>query len=269
MKVILASASPRRQELLKIIFEEFDVIPSQCDENIDFTTPEDFVKELSKKKAFDVYDRIMDDPFEIRMKELRKKVNLAASIISSDYKEDETGEDEKRILQLEADMNMFSEINKNDAGDNGDAIVIGSDTIVYCDGEMLGKPKDKADAKGMLEKLSGRAHSVYTGVCVIDSTEGEPKVLNFYDKTDVYVDTLSDSEIESYIATGEPMDKAGSYGIQGYFSKHIGKIEGDYFNVVGLPVNKIYNELKKSRIWIFSLQKVELLYNWVNVFGDY
>ncbi|MCR5625437.1 MAG: Maf family protein [Lachnospiraceae bacterium] len=247
MKVILASASPRRQELLKIIFEEFDVIPSQCDENIDFTTPEDFVKELSKKKAFDVYDRIMYDPSEIRMKKLKEKVYSPASIISSDYKEDEMSEDDKRIIQMDADMKMLSENNKNNAGDNEDALVIGSDTIVYCDGEVLGKPKDKANAKGMLEKLSGRAHSVYTGVCIIASTEQEPKVLNFYDKTDVYVDTLSDSEIESYIATGEPMDKAGSYGIQGYFSKHIGKIEGDYFNVVGLPVNKLYNELKKAK----------------------
>lgn len=136
-----------------------------------------------------------------------------------------------------------------------DAVVIGADTIVCVrqsadsnqleQGQeekffVLGKPKDEADAARMLHLLSGRVHQVFTGVTIL-SKEGKK---TFYECTDVHVAKLSDQEIADYIATKDPMDKAGAYGIQGIFARHITGIEGDYNNVVGLPVASVYHELK-------------------------
>ena len=191
MKVVLASGSPRRKELLGNIFDDFEVIPSTVEENIEFTNVEDYVKELAFIKAKDVFDMI---------------------------------------------KNSFS-----NSADN-DLLVIGSDTVVYNDGKVLGKPADEEDAKKMIRSLAGKKHQVYTGVCLIKNIKNT-SVKTFSVKTDVYVDDISDKEIELYVATGDPLDKAGSYGIQGVFSKHIRKIDGDYFNVVGLPVNEIYKQL--------------------------
>lgn len=191
MKVVLASGSPRRKELLGNIFDDFEVIPSMVEENIEFTNVEDYVKELAFIKAKDVFDMI---------------------------------------------KNSFS----NSA--DSDLLVIGSDTVVYNDGKVLGKPADEEDAKKMIRSLAGKKHQVYTGVCLIKKFK-DTSVKTFSVKTDVYVDDISDKEIELYVATGDPLDKAGSYGIQGVFSKHIRKIDGDYFNVVGLPVNEIYRQL--------------------------
>ncbi len=115
---------------------------------------------------------------------------------------------------------------------NADDIVIGADTIVVCDGQILGKPKDEADAFRMLNMLSGRAHQVMTGVTVL---QGERKV-SFTEITDVYFRPLSEAEIASYIRSGDPMDKAGAYGIQSGACLFVEKIQGDYYNVVGLPV---------------------------------
>lgn len=197
MKVVLASGSPRRKELLGNIFDDFEVIPSMVEENIEFTNVEDYVKELAFIKAKDVFDMI---------------------------------------------KNSFS----NSA--DSDLLVIGSDTVVYNDGKVLGKPADEEDAKMMIRSLAGKKHQVYTGVCLIKNFK-DTSVKTFSVKTDVYVDDISDKEIELYVATGDPLDKAGSYGIQGVFSKHIRKIDGDYFNVVGLPVNEVYKHLDGLLSW--------------------
>ncbi len=119
-------------------------------------------------------------------------------------------------------------------------IVIGADTVVALDGKILGKPRDKADAFATLRMLSGREHSVFTGVSVI---KGE-KIETFSVQTKVKMFELTDEEIEEYIATGEPFDKAGSYGIQGKGSLLVEKIDGDYFNVVGLPISRLNRVLK-------------------------
>ena len=126
---------------------------------------------------------------------------------------------------------------------NDENIVIGADTVVSVDGNILGKPKDEKDAFDMLKKLSGREHTVYTGVTL---AKGE-KVKTFSVATKVYFYELSDEEILEYLKSGEPMDKAGAYGIQGKGCVFIEKIDGDYFNVVGLPVSRLKKELDKMK----------------------
>lgn len=121
-------------------------------------------------------------------------------------------------------------------------IVIGADTVVCLNGEIMGKPKDRQHARDMLAQLSGQDHQVYTGVAVIrvaDST-----LETFYTGTRVKMQSLSEEEIEAYLDTQEPLDKAGAYGIQGYGARYIEKIEGDYYSVMGLPVHALYEKLK-------------------------
>lgn len=123
--------------------------------------------------------------------------------------------------------------------------VIGADTVVVYDNKILGKPKDEEDAYRMLLMLQGKCHQVYTGTAVIDyDSLGRETAISHAEETNVYVEPMDDAEIRSYIASGEPMDKAGSYGIQGSFAAYISRIEGDYYNVVGLPAAYIYRELK-------------------------
>ena len=127
-----------------------------------------------------------------------------------------------------------------------DIMVIGADTVVAAENEILGKPKDKADAKRMLKKLAGNSHDVYTGVTLVFlSSSGRAGKHTFYEKTSVTMREMSDTEIDRYIATGEPMDKAGAYGIQGAFGVYICGIEGDYNTIVGLPLARVYQEMKK------------------------
>ena len=127
-----------------------------------------------------------------------------------------------------------------------DTIVIGADTIVVLDGQILGKPKDEKDAADMIGALQGRSHEVYTGVAILDyDARGEKNVSVRAVGTKVYVNSMDEAEISAYIATGEPMDKAGAYGIQGRFAAYIDRIEGDYYNVVGLPVSYVYQALKR------------------------
>ena len=130
------------------------------------------------------------------------------------------------------------------AGLQEDAIVIGSDTIVVCDGKILGKPENPTHAKHMLKMLSGRTHQVYTGITLLYKKEGKTLQKAFSECTDVEFEKLTDSEIEEYIAVNEYSDKAGSYAIQGVFSAHVKGIKGDYNNVVGFPVARLYKELK-------------------------
>ncbi len=133
-----------------------------------------------------------------------------------------------------------------------DLMVIGADTIVSCGGQILGKPKDERDACHMLKLLSGGTHQVYTGVSIVLlDASGKAGQVTFHEKTDVTMRAMSEEEIRRYVATGEPMDKAGAYGIQGKCAIFVDKIDGDYNNVVGLPVAAIYRELKKLGIDIY------------------
>lgn len=121
--------------------------------------------------------------------------------------------------------------------------VIGADTVVCYEGHILGKPKDEQAAYEMLKMLSGKVHKVYTGVAIVHKEKGCTRT--FYEETKVTMQQLTDEEINDYISTKEPLDKAGAYGIQGFGARYIVGIEGDYFNVVGLPVHAVYTELLK------------------------
>ena len=125
------------------------------------------------------------------------------------------------------------------------SIVIGADTVVAYDGKILGKPADKEDAVHMLSMLSGNTHEVYTGVTFCYAEGGTEKVHTFYERTAVTFYPMSRDEIANYVASGDPMDKAGAYGIQGSFAAYVKGIEGDYNNVVGLPVGRLYQEIKE------------------------
>ncbi len=175
MRIILASGSPRRKELLEMLkVENLEIIPAKGEEKEHpELTPAELVKELSRCKAAEVAP----------------------------------------------------------AGE-ADTVTIGADTVVVLDGRVLGKPADETDAADMLRSLSGRSHTVYTGITAI---RGD-RVLSHAERTEVRFRSLSEREIEAYIATGEPMDKAGAYGAQGYASLFVEALEGDFFNVMGLPL---------------------------------
>lgn len=182
-KIILASQSPRRRELIGLLGLPFAVVGPNCEEILDPTLPIDKrIEKLAYDKALSVFQ------------------------------------------------------------DHKDNIVIGSDTVVVCDGEILGKPKDDQDAKEMLRKLSGNTHAVITGVAILSDTREEI----FSVGTLVTFNDLSEAEIDSYVATKEPLDKAGAYGIQGKGALFIRGIEGDYYSVMGLPVSAIYESLTKN-----------------------
>lgn len=123
-------------------------------------------------------------------------------------------------------------------------LIIGADTIVVLDGKILGKPSDEEDAKAMLASLSGRTHQVYTGVALFMVKEGMiEKKKTFHECTDVTMVPMTEKEIAEYVASGDPMDKAGAYGIQGPAAVFISGIRGDYYNVVGLPISRVYHEI--------------------------
>lgn len=122
-------------------------------------------------------------------------------------------------------------------------IILACDTVVVVEGKVLGKPRDEEEAKAMLRKLSGKSSEVYSAVALVDVAEGREKT--FVEKTKIYFYPLTEEEIEDYVATGEAMDKAGAYAIQGKASLFIERIEGDYWNVVGLPISKVYRALEK------------------------
>ncbi|WP_071460272.1 Maf family protein [Bacillus massilinigeriensis] len=181
--LILASASPRRKELLMNLHLQFDISASNADETIESGMP----------------------PAEAVMELASRKSRYVSSKHPSSF-------------------------------------IIGSDTVVVHGGEILGKPSDASEARSMLRRLSGNSHTVYTGVSII-SPEAEHR---FYEKTDVTFWELTDEEIEAYINSGEPFDKAGGYGIQGFGSYLVKEIAGDYYTVVGLPVARTIRELRKA-----------------------
>lgn len=182
MGMILASASPRRRELLEMLgISGFEVLPADVDEAVPETSPDEAVIFLARQKA-------------------RKVAGTCPA----------------------------------------DALIIAADTLVYLDGKPLGKPETESDAKNMLQRLSGAKHSVYTGVALIKAE----KETAFAERTEVFFRQLSHQEIEAYIKTGEPMDKAGAYGAQGKAAMFISRIEGDFFNVMGLPICRLITELR-------------------------
>src|SRR3954470_964110 len=128
---------------------------------------------------------------------------------------------------------------------NPGKIVLGADTIVVVDDQILGKPRDQADAARMLRLLSGRSHEVITGVCIARLAISNQQLANCSEQTKVFFEEIAEDEIETYIATEEPMDKAGAYAIQGIASRWISRIEGDYANVVGLPVALVWKMLQR------------------------
>lgn len=189
MRIILASGSPRRKDILTEAGLEFEIIKSDKEEIITRTKPDEVVIELSKQKAQDVCS----------------KVNA-----SDDY------------------------------------MIIAADTVVSLDDKILCKPKDRDDAYNMILSISGRTHIVYTGVTIIASKNGNSKTVSFEAHTSVSVRNMQDGEINAYIDTDEPYDKAGAYAIQGKFAKFIDKIEGEYNNVVGFPIAKFYKVIQEN-----------------------
>ena len=191
MKVILASKSPRRVEILEKIVKEFEVVQSNFDENtIDFKGDiAKYVKDLSRNKAIEVSKRL-----------------------------------------------------------NEPSIVIAADTVVFQDGKVLGKPKNEEDAFSMLSSLSGNTHKVYSGICLINTYDDT--VVTDCDCTEVRFSELNPRQIRNYINSGEPMDKAGAYGIQGLGGAFVEGIKGCYYNVMGLPLNKLYKALENYDITI-------------------
>lgn len=174
-----------------------------------------------------------------RRKELLENLHLQFEVSSSDVDESfdpvlTPGEIVKELAHRKANA-VFNK--------HPDSYVIGSDTVVVKDGAVLGKPGSSKEAFTMLKSLSGTIHSVYTGVSILTP---EKNAITFYEKTDVVFWELTDEEINSYIGTGEPFDKAGAYGIQGIGSMLVKSISGDYFSVVGLPVSRTVRELRKA-----------------------
>lgn len=180
-------------------------------------------------------------------RELLTKIYKDFEVITSDA--DETVADNnpaeivKELSKRKAEA-VFNELENA----SEDIIVIGADTIVYYDGEVLGKPQDEEEAKAMLSMLSERTHQVYTGVTFIAVKNGKKTINSFADKTDVEFYFIDKFDIADYVATGSPLDKAGAYGIQDEFAKHVKRIDGDYNNVVGLPVARLYQELKCDKL---------------------
>ncbi len=194
-RIVLASASPRRRELLSLTGIEFQVVPGNIEEKTSCSRPSQMVRQLSRQKASAVFDQF--------------------------------SEEEKESI-----------------------LVIGADTLVSIDGNILGKPENEKRAEEMLMLLQGNTHQVYTGVTLIFREMDEAgkirlRTRTFSEKTSVTMYPVSRREIRDYIATGEPMDKAGAYGIQGRCAAWIQKLAGDYSNVVGLPVGRLWQELKK------------------------
>ena len=189
MKYILASASPRRREILSGLGLDFTVLVADADETCDLTDPGERVEFISLKKCLAVRDRLMAEGMDPA---------------------------------------------------DGDTVIIASDTLVTLNGEFLGKPRDEADALRMMELLEGRTHTVASGIAVWH----KGRTVTAHELTEVTFAPMSPAEIGAYIATGEPFGKAGGYAIQGHASRYITGIRGDYFNVVGLPVRRLYETLR-------------------------
>ena len=189
-----------------------------------------------------------------RRKELLAKTGLKFSVVVSGGEEKaETSDPAETVEKLSLDK--ASAVADLLQAEKEPQLIIGADTVVACDGEILGKPSDREDAFRMLWKLQGQTHQVYTGVTLLLKKKHTWQAHTFSEKTDVQFYPVSREELLAYIETGEPMDKAGSYGIQGGFGIYVKGICGDYNNVVGRPVGRLVYELKKLGIDIRGIKK--------------
>ena len=214
VRLVLASASPRRRELLSQIGLEFTVMPSTKEENAKTTEAGALVQELSRQKAVDIWEQL------------------------SGGQGQNPDADQEQIAEETQEPNLNGKRQP-------ELLVIGADTVVCCEGKILGKPHSREAAAEMLTALQGRSHEVYTGVTLYSQSE----TVTFFECTQVEFYPMTKVEISEYIDSKEPMDKAGAYGIQGLGARLVKGIRGDYNNVVGLPVGRLYQELK-SRGWM-------------------
>ena len=212
--LVLAYASPRRRELLSQIGLEFTVMPSTKEENAKTTEAGALVQELSRQKAVDIWEQL------------------------SGGQGQNPDADQEQIAEETQEPNLNGKRQP-------ELLVIGADTVVCCEGKILGKPHSREAAAEMLTALQGRSHEVYTGVTLYSQSE----TVTFFECTQVEFYPMTEVEISEYIDSKEPMDKAGAYGIQGLGARFVKGIRGDYNNVVGLPVGRLYQELK-SRGWM-------------------
>lgn len=180
-----------------------------------------------------------------RRKELLELIGVEFKIIISNKEEVITSSNPEEVVK-ELSMMKAEDVA---AGVSGPAIILGADTVVAHNGRILGKPKDREDAIRMITSFAGDDHQVYTGVCIIKKeADGSVKTISFAEGTKVTVYPMTSKEIERYVDSGEPMDKAGAYAIQGLFAPYIKGIEGDYYNIVGFPIAGIYQRLKEEGI---------------------
>ena len=214
VRLVLASASPRRRELLSQIGLEFTVMPSTKEENAKTTEAGALLQELSRQKAVDIWEQL------------------------SGGQGQNPDADQEQISEETQEPNLNGKRQP-------ELLVIGADTVVCCEGKILGKPHSREAAAEMLTALQGRSHEVYTGVTLYSQSE----TVTFFECTQVEFYPMTEVEISEYIDSKEPMDKAGAYGIQGLGARFVKGIRGDYNNVVGLPVGRLYQELK-SRGWM-------------------
>ncbi|MBD9124915.1 MAG: septum formation protein Maf [Lachnospiraceae bacterium] len=214
VRLVLASASPRRRELLSQIGLEFTVMPSTKEENAKTTEAGALVQELSRQKAVDIWEQL------------------------SGGQGQNPDTDQEQISEETQEPNLNGKRQP-------ELLVIGADTVVCCEGKILGKPHSREAAAEMLTALQGRSHEVYTGVTLYSQSE----TVTFFECTQVEFYPMTEVEISEYIDSKEPMDKAGAYGIQGLGARFVKGIRGDYNNVVGLPVGRLYQELK-SHGWM-------------------
>ena len=214
VRLVLASASPRRRELLSQIGLEFTVMPSTKEENAKTTEAGALVQELSRQKAVDIWEQL------------------------SGGQGQNPDADQEQISEETQEPNLNGKRQP-------ELLVIGADTVVCCEGKILGKPHSREAAAEMLTALQGRIHEVYTGVTLYSQSE----TVTFFECTQVEFYPMTEVEISEYIDSKEPMDKAGAYGIQGLGARFVKGIRGDYNNVVGLPVGRLYQELK-SHGWM-------------------
>ena len=180
-----------------------------------------------------------------RRKELLELIGVEFKILISNKEEVITSSNPEEVVK-ELSMMKAEDVA---AGVSGPAIILGADTVVAHNGRILGKPKDREDAIRMITSFAGDDHQVYTGVCIIKKeADGSVKTISFAEGTKVTVYPMTSKEIERYVDSGEPMDKAGAYAIQGLFAPYIKGIEGDYYNIVGFPIAGIYQRLKEEGI---------------------
>ena len=246
VRLVLASASPRRRELLSQIGLEFTVMPSTKEENAKTTEAGALVQELSRQKAEDIWEQLSGGQGQ-NPDANQKQLSGADQEQISDANQGQNPDANQRQISDANQKQISGEMREPNL--NGkrqpELLVIGADTVVCCEGKILGKPHSREAAAEMLTALQGRSHEVYTGVTLYSQSEA----VTFFECTQVEFYPMTEVEISEYIDSKEPMDKAGAYGIQGLGARFVKGIRGDYNNVVGLPVGRLYQELK-SHGWM-------------------